>query len=335
LNPLVPPGTNFDLSAWKLQTLTTGLAFTEVAAAQLVAGHTSIFFYTDSIDGSMVMRVPSNGGTTSGSTYPRVELRQTGNGTNWRLADPKEHYLSATCRVMTVASSKPQVIIGQIHGSDTESELLKLRWTGYQAGKCIVEARYQRNDTSRTEYGVTIASGLSLGDIVSYVITMNNGLITVTINSVSASQTYTTDIYGTTDAYYFKAGDYLNYNGTNPVVNGQVQFYALTLNRPSTAIENESGSDQGSLPKIASLSQNFPNPFNPSTTLSFELSVLSPVDLRVFDLLGREVAILMNEEKPPGEYAATWNAANMPSGLYFCTLQAGGFRETIRMVLSK
>ena len=59
-------------------------------------------------------------------------------------------FLTAQCKVIVVATAKPQSIIGQIHGSETNSELLKIRWTGYLAGKCYVEARYQTNDASKT-----------------------------------------------------------------------------------------------------------------------------------------------------------------------------------------
>ena len=141
LNPLFPPGSNFDLSAWKLQTLDQSLLFTEVSANSLNTGYTSSFFYTDPTDGSIVCKVPSNGATTSGSSYPRVEFRQMTGGANWVLNDPTEHYLTAQCKVLAVAQAKPQTIIGQIHGSNTVSELLKLRWTGYLPKQCFLEAR--------------------------------------------------------------------------------------------------------------------------------------------------------------------------------------------------
>ena len=118
LNPHIPPGLNFDLSVWKLQSLNQNLAFTEINSAQLQAGHTSSFFYTDTTDGSMVFKVPSNGGTTSGSSYPRVELCQMTDGANWALTDSNEHYLAAKCKITVVAEAKPQIIIGQIHGSE-------------------------------------------------------------------------------------------------------------------------------------------------------------------------------------------------------------------------
>ncbi len=83
------------------------------------------------------------------------------------------------------------------------------------------------------------------------------------------------------------------------------------------------------------LSQNFPNPFNPSTVVSYQLPVVHRVDLRIFDLLGREVAMLVNEEKPPGSYSVTWDAAGMPSGIYFCRLTAGEIVQTTKMILMK
>ena len=81
------------------------------------------------------------------------------------------------------------------------------------------------------------------------------------------------------------------------------------------------------------LSQNYPNPFNPKTAISFQLSANSSVALRVFDVLGREVAVLVNGEKPAGVYRVTWDAKNLPSGVYLYRLQAGAFVETRKTLL--
>jgi hypothetical protein len=83
------------------------------------------------------------------------------------------------------------------------------------------------------------------------------------------------------------------------------------------------------------LQQNYPNPFNPSTTIGFGVSGpgSSPVRLIVFDLLGREVAVLVNEKKEPGSYTVTWNARGMASGVYFYRLQAGEFVQTYKLLL--
>jgi hypothetical protein len=83
------------------------------------------------------------------------------------------------------------------------------------------------------------------------------------------------------------------------------------------------------------LNQNYPNPFNPSTTISFSLPSHSFVSLKVFDLLGKEVATIVSEELPAGNYKRIWNAENLASGIYFYRLQAGNFTETKKLILMK
>ena len=83
------------------------------------------------------------------------------------------------------------------------------------------------------------------------------------------------------------------------------------------------------------LGANYPNPFNPSTRIEFSIPKGSFVSLRVFDLLGREVATLVNEEKAAGEYRATFDAREIPSGTYFYSLRAGDFVQTRSMVVVK
>jgi polyhydroxybutyrate depolymerase len=80
---------------------------------------------------------------------------------------------------------------------------------------------------------------------------------------------------------------------------------------------------------------NYPNPFNPSTTISYVLSSVSHVNLKVFDVLGREVAELANEQKSPGRYTVKWNAEEMSSGIYFYRIQTDNFIDVKRMVLVK
>lgn len=92
------------------------------------------------------------------------------------------------------------------------------------------------------------------------------------------------------------------------------------------------------IPLDFSLSQNYPNPFNPSTIIRFDISGTSraKTSLIVYDLLGREVIVLVNEQLAPGEYSVSFNAANYPSGIYYYRLSTGGdFSETRKMVLIK
>jgi hypothetical protein len=81
------------------------------------------------------------------------------------------------------------------------------------------------------------------------------------------------------------------------------------------------------------LEQNYPNPFNPSTVISYQVASFGKVSLKLFDLLGSEVATLVNEVKSAGTYTVTFNAANMPSGVYFYRLKAGSFSKTKKLVL--
>jgi hypothetical protein len=84
-----------------------------------------------------------------------------------------------------------------------------------------------------------------------------------------------------------------------------------------------------------SLMQNYPNPFNPTTQIKFVIPKSSFVNLKVFDVLGNEVASLVNEEKPAGSYEVEFNATALPSAIYFYRIQAGEFVETKKMVLMK
>ena len=87
------------------------------------------------------------------------------------------------------------------------------------------------------------------------------------------------------------------------------------------------------LPAVLSLEQNYPNPFNPSTTISYQLRTQSHVTLKVFDLLGKEIATLVNSVEQPGYKSVIFNANNLESGVYYYRLQAGNFTETKKFVL--
>ncbi len=91
----------------------------------------------------------------------------------------------------------------------------------------------------------------------------------------------------------------------------------------------------GEVPTELSLQQNYPNPFNPSTTIRFGLTQQLLVTLKIFNILGQEVATLVNEEKPAGSYEVNWNASNLSSGVYFYRLQTGSFVEAKKMMLLK
>jgi hypothetical protein len=83
------------------------------------------------------------------------------------------------------------------------------------------------------------------------------------------------------------------------------------------------------------LEQNFPNPFNPSTTIVFRIADFGPVFIKVFDMLGREVATLVNELLHAGTYQTMFDASGLASSVYYYTLSAGNYSEAKRMLLLK
>jgi hypothetical protein len=102
----------------------------------------------------------------------------------------------------------------------------------------------------------------------------------------------------------------------------------------ATSVEKEN------FPEAFQLFQNYPNPFNPVTKIKFTIALelggeMQEVILVVYDILGNEVAVLVNEEKQPGEHVIKFNAGNLPSGVYFYRLKAGDYNQTKSMLLIK
>jgi len=104
-----------------------------------------------------------------------------------------------------------------------------------------------------------------------------------------------------------------------------------SLVKTSTAVHSVSGNE----PKMFALGQNYPNPFNPTTTIQYQIPIASNVSLKVYDMLGRDVAVLVNENKIAGYYTSTFDARNMPSGIYFYKMNAGNYSTVKKLILMK
>ena len=104
------------------------------------------------------------------------------------------------------------------------------------------------------------------------------------------------------------------------------------LNKTNIPVSVE---EELSIPDEISLSQNYPNPFNPSTTIKFSLPSSGNAILKIYNALGEQVAVLMDNELTTGTYEVEWNASGLPSGIYFYHLQTEGFVETKKMILLK
>ncbi|MBS1518696.1 MAG: T9SS type A sorting domain-containing protein, partial [Bacteroidetes bacterium] len=122
---------------------------------------------------------------------------------------------------------------------------------------------------------------------------------------------------------------YLKIGSNDPVTpNKNVK---VKLNVGPVGIEN----NVLGIPSEFRLDQNYPNPFNPSTRISYAVPKESFVSIKIFDILGKEVMSLVNENKQPGYYDVQFNASNFASGMYFYKIEAGNFTETKRMILLK
>ncbi|MEJ5261861.1 MAG: T9SS type A sorting domain-containing protein [Ignavibacterium sp.] len=115
------------------------------------------------------------------------------------------------------------------------------------------------------------------------------------------------------------------------VLTGGYQANRIVRYTETTTNVNENGS----LPASFRLMQNYPNPFNPSTTISFTIPYSEFVALKVYDVLGNEVATIVNENLTAGTHSYNFDASNLTSGVYFYKLQAGNYKEVKKMLLTK
>ena len=152
------------------------------------------------------------------------------------------------------------------------------------------------------------------------------------------------------------AGELVNSGGTVVAVNNSTSSNPFILTAPSagtytvnagyknpslkwgntSAVINVTGIDEelvGLIPETFALYNNYPNPFNPTTKIRYAIANTGFTSLKVYSLLGEEVASLINEEKTPGIYEVNFDSANLTSGTYLYKLQAGNFSQTKKMIL--
>jgi predicted acyl esterase len=173
-------------------------------------------------------------------------------------------------------------------------------------------------------------------------------------------QLHAIDADGNAHAHEFKAGNSIRIEITNldmtnrkllgwypfvvPVFERSNTHILMDANHPSyislpilsSTLPQLTGAEEGGgpgVPRTYGLEQNYPNPFNPTTSIEFHLAAAGLTKLTVYDILGREVARLVDKELPAGSFRASWDAAAQPSGVYFYRLESGSFSETKRLLL--
>jgi hypothetical protein len=231
LDPNKPPGGNFNLTNFYLGLPVDSSGGTSgdsasIPAAQLVAGYSNALYFYTGPDGAMVFWAPVTGATTSGSSYPRSELREQvnppSNSSNWFAFGT--HTLDAQCRVQQVPSSG-KVIIGQIHGyTGAALPLVKLQ---YNSGNVEVLIKTNANN-DLTDYKYTYGA-VGLSNNITYQIKVLNGLVVVTVNGITRSlNVFQSDPDWATNTLYYKAGSYCQDNTGTTNEGARVAFYAVS-----------------------------------------------------------------------------------------------------------
>jgi hypothetical protein len=125
-------------------------------------------------------------------------------------------------------------------------------------------------------------------------------------------------------------GDKIVYDNLNPQsIHGAIVMHNRII------LTKEDDEETLSTPVEFTLEQNYPNPFNPATTINYSIPEAGNVEMKVYDILGNEVATLVNEAKAPGNYSAVFDASTFASGIYIYTLRANNFVQTKKMILVK
>jgi len=163
-------------------------------------------------------------------------------------------------------------------------------------------------------------------DSLKYISVNSSGSFT-TISDRMNTVNVTTGVFPPAVGLRFAANDscFVLYSGSGPQNVWAAQGCSGTL----------TGISGNETPLTFSLKQNYPNPFNPSTKISFAMPKSGFVSLKIYDILGKEVRTLVNEDKPAGEYLVDFNASGLQSGVYFYKLETDGFSQTMKMLLIK
>ena len=243
------------------------------------------------------------------TTSNNIIYRSTDNGTTWALAD------SGLLTANTIVQSGSNLIAGGVSGVYLSTNNA-VSWTPVSLsvfGENVEISGFANQGTN--VFGVAynaVVEGASNGT--------NWSNIT---SNLSLNDSYTAIAVIDTNLF-------IGTNNNSDFIKGAT-VWTLSLNHIPTGVSKE----EEHAPVNFNLAQNYPNPFNPTTTIQFSTSELSIVNLKVFDVLGREVAALVDGRMEAGVHQVAFDASRLASGIYFYHLQAGSFSQTKKLMLLK
>lgn len=270
-------------------------------------------------------------------------FKTTDNGDHWNQVGTTVWILGNTWSLAAIDTNLFAGIIGQgVYRSTDDGE----HWTPMNQGLAPKDASALAASSTRLFAGTFHDGVFRTTDLGTNWTAINNGLgdleiVALAVNGTNVfAQTLARGMYVSTnsgDSWSHADSSEEDYNIVS-LAASQVNLYAgtsgsgIVVRAVSDLTEvTRSGNP---VPAVFSLEQNYPNPFNPTTEIRFSISKSSIVDLKIFDLLGREVAVLVNsEQRSPGRYTVKWNGVSFASGVYFYRLRAGNFVATKKLVL--
>jgi len=209
-------------------------------------------------------------------------------------------------------------------------------WLRFNGSQTVSMAGYLRTrDTVNVSTGWNMIGSISQSVPVNQVTSIPGGITTshffgyqgayVVSNAIDAGQ-----------AYWVK----VNQDGKLVLASAAAAEVASRIRIVATAelpppSPDGSNDRYGDIPNDYALGQNYPNPFNPVTMITYQIPVDGHISLKVFDMLGREIAALVEGEKNAGTYHVTWDASATPTGVYYYVLRAGSYNQIRKMVLAK
>lgn len=207
----------------------------------------------------------------------------------------------------------------------------------YKTKAAIIKLRKENSAFRSTNYS------LDVGGAVKRINIYHTSMDVVVIGNFDVIQRAINPNFSRTGYWYnYFSGDSVNITDTQAQIALQAgEFHIFTTNRLPTPepgiLLNAYESDDNSAPEEFALFQNYPNPFNPSTMIKFNVSEPGLVTLKIYDLLGKEVITLLNEEKSVGTYQLSFdakgNGSNLSSGVYFYQIKVNNFTQTRKMLL--
>jgi hypothetical protein len=336
---------------WTKTTLNNKLVYSLATLGTIIyAGTSSSGVYSSSNNGSnwtqtslntqTIYALTVNGNTIFAGASGNGVYISTNNGTNWTQNSLSSH------SVVSIAASGSNIFAGTSIYGIYRSTNSGVNWAQTSMNSSTLKALALNSS-------YYFAGAYSLSGSNGFYRSTDGGTWTLSglnsINVLSLGISGYNTFAGTENGVYLSTN-----NGTNWIIKNQgftsvphieailifnnyvfIGTYGESVWRRTLAESIGINNISTEIPSAYFLNQNYPNPFNPSTTIKFAIAKNDYTSIRVFDILGKEVATLVNEKLSAGTYSVDWDASDFPSGVYIYRLQTNRFTETKRMTLIK